>query len=265
MSEVKLDLTGTDTLYRFQGGNSYPSFNIVGDDVKIDASKYTYFSKSYDHHRYFVAKRLKQLVGRIVFEEKGLTITSVRLANPDFYRKVQKEVIESPKIDGLESIEFVIDRNFLDLIEENFEYNHAKTKGSRIIERVDRRVYGGGYGIGEEWLRLFNSLTILYSKKVITRNDLLFMLNAIKCGRKSKLDSVSFLGEGTRNVIINEEIYSSFTKYTIMQELEEILDKGLYKPDSELGKHPKVMVKKITDDYSRLRDKALFELEKFEK
>ena len=54
MSEIKLDLTGTDTLYRFQGGNSYPSFNIVGDDVKIDASKYTYFSKSYDHHRYFV-------------------------------------------------------------------------------------------------------------------------------------------------------------------------------------------------------------------
>jgi hypothetical protein len=92
----------------------------------------------------------------------------------------------------------------MDLIEENFEYNHAKTKGSRIIERVDRRVYGGGYGIGEEWLRLFNSLTILYSKKVITKNDLLFMLNTIKCGRKSKLDSVSFLGDGIRNVIINE-------------------------------------------------------------
>ena len=91
------------------------------------------------------------------------------------------------------------------------------------------------------------------------------MLDAIKCGRKSKLDSVSFLGDGTRNIIVNEEIYSSFTKYTIMQELEEILDKGLYKPDSELGKHPKVMVKKITDDYSRLRDNALFELEKFEK
>lgn len=265
MSEVKIDLTGTDTLYRFQGGNSYPSFNIAGDGVKIDSSKYTYFSKSYDHHRYFVAKRLKQLVGKIVFEEKGLTITSVRLANHDFYRKVQREIIESPKVDGLESIQFIVDKNFLALIEENFEYNDNKTKGSRIIERVDRKVHGGGYGIGEEWLRLFNSLTILYSKKVITRNDLLFMLNAIKCGRKSKLDSVSFLGEEPRNIIVNEEIYSSFTKYTIMQELEEILDKGLYKPDSELGKNPKVIVKKITDDYSRLRDKTLFELEKIEK
>ena len=91
------------------------------------------------------------------------------------------------------------------------------------------------------------------------------MLNAIKCGRKSKLDSVSFLGDGIRNVIINEEIYSSFTKYTIMQELEEILDKGLYKPNSELEKNTKVIVKKITEDYSRLRDKTLFELEKFEK
>lgn len=265
MSEVKLDLTGTDTLYRFQGGNSYPSFSIIGDDVKIDSSKYTYFSKNYDHHRYFVAKRLKQLIGKIVFEEKGVSITAFRLANHDFYRKIQREIIESPKVNGLESIEFVIDKNFMDLIEENFEYNHAKTKGSRIIERVDRRVYGGGYGIGEEWLRLFNSLTILYSKKVITKNDLLFMLNTIKCGRKSKLDSVSFLGDGIRNVIINEEIYSSFTKYTIMQELEEILDKGLYKPNSELGKNSKVIVKKITEDYSRLRDKTLFELEKFEK
>ena len=39
----------------------------------------------------------------------------------------------------------------------------------------------------------------------------------------------------------------------------------LYKPNSELGKNPKVIDKKITEDYSRIRDTTLFELEKFEK
>lgn len=250
-------------LYRFQGGNSYPSFEVTGSRVQTNNStQYVYFSKSYDHHCYFVSKRLKQLVSRMVLENSGQSFNATNLANYEFYKRLQREISVSPKVDDLNSIRFMIEPSFLGLIESNYEFNHNKSKDSKFIERVDRRVYGGGYGLCEEWLKLFNTLTILYSIKAITRNDLLFMLNAMRCGNKTRTESVAFLNEGPRNVIINEELYSSFTKYKIKEEFDEILDKKLYKGDSEFGKNHKVLIKKITDDYLKLRDKVLFTLEK---
>jgi len=253
-------------LYRFQGGNSYPSFNIQGDTCKIgQINHYTYFSKSMEHHKYFVSRRLKQLINKVVFDEKGLVISNRNLADNDFYKKVIRDIACSEKISGLQSLRFLIDSNFIELIEENYEYNNDKTEDSKIIERVDRRISGGGYGIGNEWLNLFNSLTILYYKKDITRDNLISMLKAIRSGYKSKIESVDFLTVPTNQVIINNAIYSDFTRFKIMQSLEEILDKGLYKKDSQLGEKPTAMVKKITSDYCKLRDESLREIQKLQK
>jgi len=261
-----IDLQKASMLYRFQGGNSYPSFNIQGDTCKIGhINHYTYFSKTMEHHKYFVSKRLKQLINKIVFDEKGLVISNRSLSDNDFYKKVIKDIACSEKISDLQSLRFLIDSNFIELIEQNYEYNSDKTKGSKIIERVDRRISGGGYGIGNEWLSLFNSLTILYLKQDITRDNLISMLKAVKSGYKSKIESVEFLMEPTHQIIVNNDIYSDFTKFKIKQDLEEILDKGLYKEDSELGKKPTAMIKKITSDYSKLRDKSLREIQKLQK
>ncbi len=261
-----IDSQKASMLYRFQGGNSYPSFNIRGDSCKVNqASHYTYFSKSINHHGYFVSKRLRQIVGKIILEEKGLVLSNYNLQNNDFYKKVKREIACSEKINNLESLRFLVDSEFIELIEQNYEYNDEKTKGSKIIERVDRRVYGGGYGIGSEWLNLLNLLTILYAKKEITRDNVIFMLNAVRSGYASKIESVKFLSSNPNQVIINKAIYSDFTKFKIMHNLEEILDKGLYKKDSEFGKKPAVMIKKITTGYIKLRDETLRELDKSKK
>lgn len=261
-----ISLEKASMLYRFQGGNSYPSFNIQGDSCKIAHSNhYTYFSKSIEHHKYFVSKRLRQIINKMVFEEKGLVISNRHLADIDFYKKVIKDIASSEKVSDLQSLRFLIDSNFIELIEQNYEYNSDKTKGSKIIERVDRRISGGGYGIGNEWISLFNSLTILYLKKDITRDNLIAMLKVIRSGYKSKTESVEFLTEPINQIIINNAIYSDFTKFRIMESLEEILDKGLYKKDSDLGKKPTQMIKKITSDYCKLRDESLREIQKLQK
>lgn len=91
------------------------------------------------------------------------------------------------------------------------------------------------------------------------------MLKAIRSGYKSKIESVEFLMKPTNQIIVNNAIYSDFTKFKIRQELEEIMDKGLYKKDSQLGKKPTAMIKEITSDYCKLRDKTLKEIQKLEK
>ena len=117
-------------LYRFQGGNSYPSFNIQGDSCKVEQiNHYTYFSKSMEHHKYFVSKRLKQLINKMAFDEKGLVISNRNLADNDFYKKVIKDIACSKKINDLQSLRFLVASNFIELIEQNYEYNSDKTKG----------------------------------------------------------------------------------------------------------------------------------------
>ena len=142
MVDLNGSLRSTKTFYRFQGGNSYPVFNIMGDNCKINSeTNYTYFSKSISHHRYFIAKRLNQLVSDIVLEKTDIPYTKVRLYNHDEYKKIQKCIAESGKLDSLESLRFIVFDAFFELLETNFQYNDGKEKGSRIIERVDRKIY----------------------------------------------------------------------------------------------------------------------------
>lgn len=257
----KLDIISSSNasmLYRFQGGNSYPSFNIKGDDYRIkENNQYTYFSKSIDHHKYFVSKRLRQIISKTILDDKGLVLSNRQLADVSFFKKVQADIASTDKLSCLESLRFLIANDFLELIEQNYEYNSAKTKNSRIIERVDRRVYGGGYGIGDDWLNLFNLLTISYSLKVITRDNLIYMLRAIRSGYKSKLETVSFLDGSVNQVYINGSIYSDFTKFRITEVLESIIDKGLYKKESEFGKNPSQVIKRVNTNYIKLRDETL--------
>lgn len=257
-----INMEDARTFYRFQGGNSYPFFNIQGDTCKVSNSKhYTYFSKSINHHKYFISKRLTQLVGGIVLDKTGVSFTKRRLYSHDEYKTIQKCVAESEKLDSLESIRFIVSDTFNELLETNFKHNDGKEKGSRIIERVDRKIYGGGYGVSDEWLKLFNLLTIVYGRQIITKNDILTMLKNIRMGYKTRVESISFLKNTDITYAINSNIYSDFIKYEIKEALEEIIDKELYNKDSKFGRNPKVKIKEITGRYMTLRDKILKEIE----
>ena len=255
-----LDILDTRTFYRFQGGNSYPFFNIQGDTCKVSNSKhYTYFSKNINHHKYFMSKRLTQLVNGIVLDKTGIPFSRRRIYDHNEYKIVQKCIAESEKIDSLESIRFVLPEAFNELLEDNYSYNDGKEKGSRIIERVDRKIYSGGYGISDEWLKLFNLLKIMYGRQTITKNDVLTLIKNIRMGCKTRVESISFLR--TPEYTVNSDLFSDFIKYEIINALEEILDKGLYNKDSELGMKPKVKIKEITGRYMALRDRILKEID----
>lgn len=256
--DTYFELSDTKTFYRFQGGNSYPFFNIKGDKCKVSNSNhYTYFSKSINHHKYFISKRLVQLVGNIVLEDTSIPFSKKRLYSHDEYKKIQRCVSESEKLEDLESLRFIVADSFGELLESNFQFNDGKEKGSRIIERVDRKIYGGGYGVSDEWLKLFNLLTIIYGRQTITKNDILTMLKNLRMGNKTRVESISFLNSTDVQYTINSDIYSDFIKYEIIGQLEEILDKGLYNKDSDFGKNPKAKIKEITGRYMTLRDNVL--------
>ena len=248
----------TKSLYRFQGGSSYTHFKLTDQEASFSLNKYVYFSKNFDHHRYFVYKRLKQIINKISLETNGISISRCKLAELDYYHKLRKAIVNFPNITNLESIRFFVDFNLIALIEDNYIYNESKLECKRVIERVDRKVYGGGYGIADEWLELFNYLTFAYSKKEISRSDLIKLLNDIKSGYKSNLDCVSFISKDITNLTINSSIYSSFNKYEIARKIEEIMDKKLYREGSFLSTNPKLLIKKINNDYLSVRDKILF-------
>jgi len=240
-------------LYRFQGSNSY---NCIKPNT-IDNNGYLYFSNSLDHHKYFSLKRIKQLLNKEL-QELDLSLSLQYLHNPETYSYIKRLVINSENIKDLYSYRLVYDKNYLSLIKDNYFYQDNKPSNS-TIERVDRRVYGGGYGVKDEWKDLLSYLTLFISKQEITREDVLLILSNMKktnkINYKNNLDHI--IDSELSNITLSEYLKSDFTKYDIMNTLELIIEKGLYNPNSELGKEPTKTIKEVVNHYQKTKEKTL--------
>ena len=240
-------------LYRFQGANSFNCINISG----INNSGYLYFSNSLDHHEYFTLKRLKQFLNKEL-QELGLVLSLKNIQDDDTYHAITRLILNDEKIRDLYSYRLVYDRTYLDLIKDNYFYQDRKPYGA--IERVDRRVFGGGYGVKDEWTELLKCLTIFTLSKEITREDLVLLLRNMKIKNKlNNKETIEFFFKNDMDYITNlsDFIKNDFTKYEIMNALEMILEKGLYSRDSELAKHPTRTIKEVVNHYQRTKEKTL--------
>ena len=72
-----LHANNVGSLYRFQGGNSFEHLDIRSSNPFNSANGYVYFSKSMDHHRYFISKRFKQIVNKLLSENYLLVYQSL--------------------------------------------------------------------------------------------------------------------------------------------------------------------------------------------
>ncbi len=247
------------TLYRFQGGNSFSCFSNDGDLINETNGGYIYFSTSLDHHKYFTMKRMKQILNRQVLQETSYRIRNYDLRNIDSFNKIRELVINSETLCQLESFKLVYDASFLSLIKDNCCYQKDKPNSS-MIERVDRRVYGGGYGITDEWTDLLRYLTFFVSSLKISKTDIVEVLNHIrKNGKTNQKENLSFLlGDATRyNFRLSEGIMNDFTKYDIMNALEMIVQKQLCLPTSDLAKQPTKTIKEVVDNYQKCKRKII--------
>jgi len=252
----------TKEVYRFQGAKTRSNFSLVDDDLSRD---YIYFSNSLDHHKYFSVKRIKQLLNSILLEEEGIPLSNKTLHNNDGYNAIRNLIINTDKFKSLYTFRLVLSDSFDGLIRDNYQYNIGKKSGFRGIERVDRRVYGGGYGVSDEWKQLMVYLTYFSLNHKITRDELLKLIRNMRMtNRISRKDNIDFLFQGTDlySYEINPHLYSDFNKYNIINALEMILEKDLVLPDSELARHPHQTIKGVVDEYEKGREKTLKILDK---
>ena len=170
---------GTKEFYRFQGHNSFECYDIRNNRFNNNDSHYVYVSSSKDHHYYFTVKRIKQLINTIVLNDTTYQITKKQITDNEKYKNIKKIIFNSDKVRHLNSISLVCDQIYYVLLKENCINSYEKTKDSGI-ERVDRKVFGGGYGVTDAWLDLFNDLTYFSSHLKISTVDVLNLLKKMR-------------------------------------------------------------------------------------
>ena len=251
----------TKEIYRFQGAKTLSRLDLSNPSSK----GYIYYSNSIDHHMYFTVKRLKQMVNEASQKELGIVLNSHNLRGEDTYQRIKKLVINSPCFNNIHSYRIRCSRGLDDLVRQNCVYNENKRSDKHYVERVDRRVYGGGYGLADEWKELLVYLTFFTAYRRITREDILNLMTNMKTtGRMNRKDNISFLlkTDEMYTYEINPHILGDFNKYNIMNALEEIIERGLVNPHSELCEQPHETMKTVIENYERGREKTLKLLEK---
>ena len=128
-----------------------------------------------------------------------------------------------------------------------------------LIERVDRKIYGGGYGVSSAWLDLLNDLTLFSSYVRITSIDILNILKNMR--REKKLASpylISDILDAKERVYrLSDNLYNDFHKYNIMNDLETIYEHKLYFENSSFATNPSKNIKDILVNYQKNREKVL--------
>lgn len=248
-------------LYRFEGVSS---INRLNHNIMNDPN-YIYFSKSLEHHQYFILKRIKQLLNKIFQEELGYQISYKNLNDYSKNISIKNLILYTDRIKSLYSYKLIIDKTLYKTINNNSINSDIKKNSIRYIEKVDRRVRGGGYGISDEWKELLSYLTFFTASLEISKNDILELLKNIKKSTKTnKISNLNFLfNEPSRyRYRINEHILNDFNKYNIINILETIIENNLISPTSELSKYPSKTIKEIISSYERGRDKILVKITK---
>ncbi len=264
ITSVKEERITTD-FYRFQGANSFDYFDIKNSTFLNDSrNSYVYLSHSIDHHKYFTLKRIRQLLNSMVLQEEGLQVSCKYLRDNNSYSNIQHLILNSDKLQSLYSVRLICDRNAIMLMKENSFYQYEKDKG-RPIERVDRKVYGGGFGVAAEWTTLLECLTYFNGYHRIDKNSIITLLsNMRKTGKVTCKDNISFIFSNPAyyRFELSPKLESDFTKYDIMESLEQICENGTYSPTSSLGENPSKTIKQVVEDYEQGREKVLTLLDK---
>lgn len=247
--------------YRFEGFNSFPYFNFQGDEYITNILHYIYFSKNEKHHAYYVSRRLKQLIANEILRDTDLKFDRKSILDMGAYTEMEKCIENYSLEDKLLSIELSLSPLISELIQKDVVSNRRKTENDRRIEKVDYNTYGGGYGFCEEWLKVFNLLTVFYSYHRITKEDMLDFLYMFRRNliRPKTFDNpVIFLSDPKNRVIkVNNKIFNDFSKYELMDALQRIVESQCYFPDSIFSENPEEQIRRIIQEYNGEREHIL--------
>lgn len=256
--EIYYNMPNLSKFYRFEGYTSYPRFSIENNLNIENMLNYIYFSGTQKHHMYYVAKRLRQLISNEILKDTDLKFNKKTLLDSGSFNEIVKYIESFSSDYKMLSIEFSVSPLINQLIDKNYISNRRKQENDRRIERVDYNTYKGGYGLCEEWLRIFRLLTFFQSYRRITNDnllDFLYMQRRNLIESKAIFNSVSFLLD-PKNLVVkpNDSIYSDFSKYELMDTLQKIAEDGLYFPESILAIDQDEQIRRIIQEYNLERE-----------
>lgn len=247
--------------YRFEGAKTCSKLDLSSGNH----DEYVYISKSLDHHMYFTIRRLKQMINSSLLESDNIPFVSRTLRDDTVYPKVKNLIINGDSIDSLYSYRLICPRSFGLLLKDNCFNNSNLKDGKRVIERADRRVYGGGYGLSLEWRDLLTYLTYFTASTRINRRDILDII--IKMKTSGKMTYKNHLADIVTDIDryqfkMNPHIMSDFNKYNIINALDNILEKGLIRDGSLFSENPRKVIRDLVNEYESGREKSFKILEK---
>lgn len=87
----------------------------------------------------------------------------------------------------------------------------------------------------------------------------LWKVKQIRNGYKNAAPNTikEIIGNKKRTCLISPDLFDDFHKYAIMDDLERILDFGLYLPESSLGINSKETIRGVLDFHQVKREKVL--------
>ena len=245
-------------LYRFQGPNNFDYFNIKTNHFDNSSNHYVYFSRTKNHHYYFSVKRIRQLINTTVLKDTPYIVSNRQLKDDKAFHKISNLIINSDSLKNLNSITLICDSTYYELLKSNSVSSSLK-KLPNLIEKVDSKIYGGGYGVSCAWLNLLDDLTFFSAYTRITNKDVLDIIKNMKKGRKITTPYLvsSILENKKKTYRISDNLHNTFHKYNIMNDLEEIYEQKLYLDSSS----PTKTINKILTSYQKNRDKILIKLD----
>lgn len=259
--EVFANFPETTKFYRFEGYNSSINYSFNQDEYLQNSMRYLHFSATLKHHMYFVGKKLKQLISKEILHELGYNqLNKTTLLDSEIFNTILNR-LGNLSTKELSSIEYSTLPVMNTIISNNTIRSKDKYANDRRIERVDAAICGGGYGLGDEYLKVFDLLTFFYSYQKISPeiiSNYLYTYRRKEIENNASIKPTAFLMSSQNRVIkLNPTLYNDFTKYELMESLERIIETENFFPESIFAHNPSSQVKTIVSEYNLKRERVL--------
>lgn len=242
-----LELLKNETLNK-----TYRVTNKYVDSDPCFLERYRFFSNTEQHHRYFLTKKIFKLIEA----NYDITLNNIRDKNLLFKLDYIIDILSHEMI-SINITYYLIDHYFWFLLHDN-SYSNGHYSNRKIIQKVDSRIYQGGFGISSQWLNLFNNFTYFSKDMTISSKEIITYLNVLKkliiqsekkYFRDFKVNAASCLINKSCPYQVNDNLFNNFTKYEIIKTLESIIDNKLYHKQSTLNTNPSICIKNAVESY----------------
>lgn len=220
-------------LYRFEN-NNYNSNKInikPNGELVLEKGYYIYFSKTIDHHKYFIKKRMLQDLKILVKQELNKNIQVADFIDETLYHTILSLIQKNYQLFSYRSYELYVLKQFQQLVEKCAISNLSKSDIHRQLEYPevsDKRRHQGAYGIKGDWSSLLENSTLHSNCVAINYKDMINMINAYRVSyydyakKKLVIPPSKFEVDSRYVGTINQKMLEPFHRYDLLCILELI-------------------------------------------